>query len=155
MPLFCVWLASFAILPADGHLPQTPRRAAAAAKDSTAAKTARANPSTTKAFDYGGAVVFALAMLLLLLSVNRGNDWGWGSPAILGCAVGSGLLCVLLYAIEGRAVNPIIPSFLFTDRTIAIANFLPMPCGMAYHLRLLHILYRDRPCLQQYGCVAI
>ena len=84
-------------------------------------------------------MVFALAMLLLLLSVNRGNDWGWGSPAILGCAVGSGLLCVLLYAIEGRAVNPIIPSFLFTDRTIAIANFLPMPCGMAYHLRLLHI----------------
>ena len=42
------------------------------------------------------------------------------------------LLLVVLYGVEKRAANPIIPSFLFTNRTIAIANFMPMRTCLSF-----------------------
>jgi MFS family permease len=117
VPLLMIWLLSFLVLPSDSTPAQSPRRAASG------------GPSG-QTFDYAGALVFGCCMLLLLLSVNRGNDLGWDSPLILGSAVGSLVLMAVLVSIERRAINPIIPSFLFTDRTICVANILPMPAGM-------------------------
>ena len=137
LPLFLIWVISFLVLPADGMdaVQQSPRRAASA------------KPAGDQTFDYAGALVFGCCMMLLLLSVNRGNDLGWGSPFIIGSACGSLVLAVVLHQIEKRAINPIIPSFLFTDRTIALANFLPMPAGMAYMGSMINLpIFLEQAC---------
>lgn len=122
VPLLVIWLVSFAVLPGDSMPVESPRRAASS------------KPAGDQTFDYKGALVFGICMLLLLLSVNRGNDLGWTSPFIVASAAGSFVLMALLVSVERRAVNPIIPSYLFTDRTICVANVLPMPAGAKYHL---------------------
>lgn len=131
-------MISFLVLPADGAeaVQQSPRRAASADK-----------APGNQTFDYAGALVFGCCMMLLLLSVNRGNDLGWGSPTIIGSACGSLILMVVLFQIEMRAINPIIPSFLFTDRTIALANFLPMPAGMSYMGSMINLpIFLEQAC---------
>jgi hypothetical protein len=115
------WLLSFLILPPDG--------AAAGSGPAGGAEGAVTLPKP--AFDYKGAVIFAASMGSALLAVNRGNDLGWGSAFILSLAVLAAVLAVVLWQVERRAANPIIPGFLFTDRVICVANLVPMPAGMA------------------------
>ena len=61
----------------------------------------------------------AVFMSFLLLSVNRGNDWGWSSPVIRVCIAASIVLFAVLLAVEKRAAAPVIPLSIFTDRVCA------------------------------------
>ena len=69
--------------------------------------------------DWAGSVVMAVFMSFLLLSVNRGNDWGWSSPVIRVCIAASVVLFAVLLAVEKRAAAPVIPLSIFTDRVCA------------------------------------
>lgn len=70
-------------------------------------------------FDLPGALVFGLGLVSLLLGLNRGHDWGWGSPAILGLLGASGLLLAAFIVIERRAPAPMLDLSLFSRRTFS------------------------------------
>jgi EmrB/QacA subfamily drug resistance transporter len=60
-------------------------------------------------FDVMGSVTLGLGAVFVLLGINRGNSWGWTSPAtLLGIAVGVATIAVFVQ-VEKRAEEPLMP----------------------------------------------
>nr|WP_257907393.1 MFS transporter [Janibacter limosus] len=68
------------------------------------ATVSESNVRTAGAFDVRGAVLLSPALVLLLLAVSKGSDWGWIDARTLGClAAGIVLLAVF---VPPRAAHP-------------------------------------------------
>jgi EmrB/QacA subfamily drug resistance transporter len=63
--------------------------------------------------DVPGLITFSLALFLLIFGLIRGNPEGWGSPLILGCLIGAGVLLASFIAIERRSAHPMLDLTLF------------------------------------------
>ncbi len=78
--------------------------------------------------DYlGAALLVAGVTSLLLVAVWAGDTYAWGSPVILGLAIGGAILTVLFIIRQLKAPEPIIPLRLFTSRTfnlVAVGGFI-------------------------------
>ena len=85
----------------------------------------------TKAhIDYAGVLLLVLAIVALnLLTGWAGVTYDWDSPVILGLAVGSVLAVGLFILSQRRAVDPVIPLRLFTDRTFTLVVALGFLAG--------------------------
>ena len=64
----------------------------------------------------GSAILFGM-LSSLVLAVNRGDAWGWGSPAILGLFVASGSLLIAFILVERRSLSPVVDLALFKLRS--------------------------------------
>ena len=72
--------------------------------------------------DYFGAMLLMSGTggLLLVLSWG-GSTYPWTSPVILALAAGTAALLVLLWVVEHRAAEPVLPPRLFDNRVFALA----------------------------------
>ena len=78
-------------------------------------------PPTPRRFDLPGAITAASGIGLVVFALVEGPILGWASPWILaGLAVGVGCLATLV-VVERRAVDPLLPARLVTDRNLRIA----------------------------------
>lgn len=59
-------------------------------------------------FDVAGAVVLSLGLTAVLLALTPGGQWGWSTPATLGCAVGGLAVLAVLVPLELRSRNPLV-----------------------------------------------
>jgi len=81
-------------------------------------------------FDLPGAAVFLAGLTALLLGLNKGAEWGWFSPAVLGLLVGALLLLVVFIQIERRSPTPMLDLSLFripmfsTSSLSAVLNYI-------------------------------
>jgi EmrB/QacA subfamily drug resistance transporter len=66
--------------------------------------------------DFPGLISFSSALFLLIFGLIRGNSEGWGSPGILACLIGAGVLLVAFVAIEHRSRFPMLDLSLFRKR---------------------------------------
>ena len=64
----------------------------------------------------GSAILFGM-LSSLVLAVNRGDAWGWSSPAILGLFVASGSLLIAFILVERRSLSPVVDLALFKLRS--------------------------------------
>ena len=76
-------------------------------------------PDITHAFDIPGAIVFTVAMVLLLVGLTNKQSADWGDPWVGGLLLGAAVLSALFVLIESRAREPIIPLGMFRNRTYA------------------------------------
>ncbi len=89
---------------------------------------------TVERFDWSGAVVFMLALSALLLGLNQGHNWGWGSAPIIILLTGAVFLFSLFLWIEQRASNPMVDLDLFRRHQFsltaasAILNYIGVYC---------------------------
>ncbi len=60
-------------------------------------------------FDVLGAVTLGLGVAALLIATNRGPQWGWTSPTIVGGLVLGPIFLYLFGQIENRVKSPLIP----------------------------------------------
>lgn len=83
-------------------------------------------------FDIPGAVLFTAGLVALLLGLNQGSNWGWGSAPILALLIGSAILLAAFVVLEKRARWPMLDLSLFRNRTFtaavisAVCNYLSM-----------------------------
>jgi EmrB/QacA subfamily drug resistance transporter len=63
--------------------------------------------------DYAGLVTFSGALFLLVFSLIRGNDEGWGSTMIVTLLALSAVLMVAFVAVESRVAHPMLDLSLF------------------------------------------
>ncbi len=66
--------------------------------------------------DFAGVAVLTGALTALVLALVEGNEWGWGSPAIVALLVGSAVGLVAFVAIELRVRVPMVEFRFFADR---------------------------------------
>lgn len=84
----------------------------------------------SKRFDLPGAFVFMTGLTALMLGLNKGADWGWGSTAVLGLLAGAVLLLALFIWIELRSPAPMLDLSLFriplfsTSTATAVLNYI-------------------------------
>lgn len=72
-------------------------------------------------FDLAGALTFLVALVALLLGLNRGSAWGWTSPPILALLAGAVVASAAFIAVERRVANPMLDLALFRRRRFSAA----------------------------------
>ncbi len=73
-------------------------------------------------FDTAGlGILTAGVSALVLLASWAGTRYPWGSPVVLGLAALVVVSAAVFVAVERRAAEPIIPPWLFADRTFTVA----------------------------------
>jgi EmrB/QacA subfamily drug resistance transporter len=81
-------------------------------------------------FDLVGAALFLAGLTSLLLGLNKGAEWGWSSPKVLGSLVLALLLLGAFILYERRARNPMLDLNLFriplfsTSAASAVLNYI-------------------------------
>lgn len=85
---------------------------------------------TPARFDFLGATGLAAALVMLLLAISKGGDWGWGAPLTVGLLVGAGLVAAIWGRWELRTRAPLVdlrtsarPQVLFTNIASIGAGF--------------------------------
>jgi EmrB/QacA subfamily drug resistance transporter len=64
-------------------------------------------------FDRAGAGLFFAALFALLLALNQGHSWGWGSTTTLGLLAGAAVLFAVFLRLERRRPHPMLDLSLF------------------------------------------
>ncbi|MBP8302571.1 MAG: MFS transporter [Phycisphaerae bacterium] len=104
---------------------------------------APASPGREERFDLAGAGTFLAGLVALLLALNRGHDWGWASPAVLGLVGAACALGLAFLWIERRCAQPMLDLGLFRSRSFsaaaasALLNYLCMSAatfGLPFYL---------------------
>lgn len=82
--------------------------------------------------DYLGATLISAGVSVLLVWVSlAGKNYAWVSWQTAAMVLGSLVLIVLAIRVEGRAAEPIIPLWLFKQRTIVLAVLGSLAVGLA------------------------
>jgi len=85
---------------------------------------ARDKPAgTPPRFDVAGAALFFVGLLSLLLALNQGHAWGWGSPAVLGLLAAAAALLTAFLRLERRLAHPMLDLALFRSPVFSGAVF--------------------------------
>ncbi len=77
---------------------------------------------TGKKFDLPGALVFLAGLVALLLGLNNGAEWGWGSLRILALMSAALILVILFAWIERRTPEPMLDLGLFRQPLFAFST---------------------------------
>ncbi|CAM5779216.1 MDR family MFS transporter [Castellaniella caeni] len=88
-------------------------------------------PSRRHAIDYGGAILMMLAGSVGVFGLLQGgNAWAWGSlPSLLTFALAAALVAATVWR-ERRAAEPIMPGWVWKDRTMLGANLGVLGMGL-------------------------
>ncbi len=74
-------------------------------------------------FDLLGAATFFVGLFGLLLALDQGHAWGWGSPVTLGLVAASVVVLAAFVGIERRRPHPMLDLSLFRERAFTGSAF--------------------------------
>lgn len=75
-------------------------------------------------FDFYGAASLGLGVAGLLMSINRGPEWGWGHPLVVAGLLASPAAFAVFTAVERRAPDPLFPLEFLRRRGFLIPNLV-------------------------------
>jgi EmrB/QacA subfamily drug resistance transporter len=81
--------------------------------------------------DIPGALLLAGGLISLMLALTEGEDWGWGSPAILTLAAAAVICFALWVVVELRSSSPMVDMRMLTHRPVLLTNTATMVSGFA------------------------
>jgi EmrB/QacA subfamily drug resistance transporter len=73
-------------------------------------------------FDWKGAILFSAGLSALLLGLNNGAEWGWGSLLVLVCLGIAILLLAVFIWVESRTFQPMLDLGLFKIRLFSAST---------------------------------
>jgi EmrB/QacA subfamily drug resistance transporter len=85
-----------------------------------------------RSFDPLGAVSVTGALLLLVYTISKAPQVGWGSARTVSLLAVSAALLVAFVVIEARAAAPLMPLRIFRLRTVAVANAVGLLLGASF-----------------------
>ncbi len=87
--------------------------------------------------DIPGALLLAVALALLNLGVIQGNDWGWGSPRVVGSFLVAVLLGALFVRSSLRHRAPVVDPALVRIASFRVASLATILAGLGFYAYLL------------------
>ncbi|WUS96765.1 MFS transporter [Streptomyces sp. NBC_00708] len=84
-------------------------------------------------FDTVGALGLSLGLVLLLLPITKGSDWGWASPTTLGLLAASLVVLVLWGLFELRSDAPLVDLRTTARREVLLTNLTSIMVGVAFY----------------------
>ena len=97
-----------------------------------AATLPRASERVHHTIDYVGTALLAAGLAGIVLAASLGGtSYAWGSPTIVGMAVGGAVLLALFPLFERHAPEPVLPPRLFGNRVFAITSLVGLIIGFA------------------------
>jgi predicted MFS family arabinose efflux permease len=74
-------------------------------------------------------VLLAAGLTCMLLAVSQGNDWGWGSPEIVGLFAAAAVILVLWVRFEQRQPKPLVDIGLLRRQAVWTTNLTGLLIG--------------------------
>jgi MFS family permease len=85
-------------------------------------------------FDWPGALGLSLGLVLFLLPITKGADWGWASAATLGMFAASAVVLVLWGVMELRAEAPLVDLRTTARREVLLTNLASIMVGVSFYV---------------------
>jgi EmrB/QacA subfamily drug resistance transporter len=98
-------------------------------------------------FDFVGASLFTLGLTALLIALNQGHSWGWGSPEIVALLVAALALLGVFTRVELRRASPMLDLSLFRSHVFSastVSALLNYACVYALLFVLPFLLIQGR-----------
>lgn len=93
----------------------------------------RSGRGSTGAGDWLAGATLAITLVLLLLPLSLGEQWGWASPLTLGLLALAVLAGVLWVRVELRSASPLIDMKVFRLRPVWTANLASLLLGVGLY----------------------
>jgi EmrB/QacA subfamily drug resistance transporter len=104
------------------------------------------DPDRPRSIDFVGTLLIAVILVPLVLALSEGADWGWISPATIGCLVISVLGAVGFVAVERRVTAPLVDLRLLRNPVLVGATLaILLVAGAINALMYLLSLYFQDP----------
>ena len=101
--------------------------------------------ATANSYDVPGSVFVTSGLMLTVLGITKGQDWGWASGRTLGVFIVAAVLLAVFVAWEARHPEPLMPLSIFRLRTLAAANVSGFILGTAlFAMFLMLTLYMQQ-----------
>ncbi|MFJ7989917.1 MFS transporter [Streptomyces sp. NPDC096351] len=91
--------------------------------------------------DLLGALTLGITLLLLLLPVSQGHEWGWASARTLGSFAGAAVMAALWVLVERRVREPLVDMKMFVHRPVLMANLAGVLVGFGMFANFLGVSY--------------
>ena len=96
-------------------------------------------PDRAGRIDWLGGFLLGASLVLLLLPLSQGHQWGWSGPSTLGCFAGSALVLALWLMVERRLRDPLVPLVLMSNRPFMTTNLAGLFIGFGMFVTFLGI----------------
>lgn len=96
-------------------------------------------PQHAGRIDWIGGLLLGTSLVLLLLPLSQGHEWGWNAPSTLGCFASSALVLMLWLVVERRMREPLVPLILMGNRPFMITNVAGLFIGFGMFVTFLSI----------------
>ncbi|GGV12438.1 MFS transporter [Streptomyces spectabilis] len=91
--------------------------------------------------DWLGALTLALLLVLLLLPISQGHEWGWTSGRTLGSFAGAVVMAGVWVLTESRVREPMVDMKMFTHRPVLFTNLAGLLLGFAMFAQFIGVSY--------------
>ncbi|MEV5341486.1 MFS transporter [Streptomyces sp. NPDC052676] len=85
-------------------------------------------------FDLPGALGLSAGLVLLLLPVTKGSDWGWSSATTLGLFAASAVVLALWGLMELRVAAPLVDLRTTARREVLLTNLASIMVGVSFYV---------------------
>lgn len=85
-------------------------------------------------FDHLGAFGLSLGLVLFLLPITKGSDWGWTSATTLGLFGASALVLLLWGVLELRIPAPLVDLRTTARREVLLTNLASIMVGVSFYV---------------------
>ncbi|MFI9610509.1 MFS transporter [Streptomyces sp. NPDC052023] len=83
-------------------------------------------------FDVLGALGLSLGLVLFLLPITKGSDWGWSSPTTLGLFGAAAAVLLLWGVLELRISSPLVDLRTTARREVLLTNLASIMVGVSF-----------------------
>ena len=103
-------------------------------------------------FDFPGAILFALALICLLLPLSEAATWGWGAPRTIGLLGVAAVLLFVFVRVERRKRSPLVDLAANAKPALLLTNTASLCVGFALFASLIGtVYYVEAPVATGYG----
>ena len=83
--------------------------------------------------DIPGALLLSGGLILLLVALTEGNDWGWSSAKLVGMVAAGVAVLVTWGVVEARTKSPMVDMRMLSRRPVLFTNLAALFCGFTMY----------------------